>query len=155
MAAALEAACALPPPSLVAPSIPAAGADADFDARLADRQFGNPLSLVMAGVIARDRGPHGALALRRLDIARMFGARELDRLAALAESRGLNGDTVRYIIAFNGLAGGLRVNDLRNTLANELAASQRSTNLDGLLPLLEQELPWDGEIETVTKSRVW
>jgi hypothetical protein len=88
MTAAFEAASALRPPPTTLPGIPAAGADADFDARLADRQFGNPLNLVMAGVIARDRGPRAALALRRLDAARKLSGRELDRLAKLAESRG-------------------------------------------------------------------
>ena len=37
-------------------------------------QFGNPLNLVMAGVIALDRGPQAALALRRLDAARQIAA---------------------------------------------------------------------------------
>ena len=141
MPAAFEAASALRPPPTALPGVPAAGADAHFDARLADHQFGNPLNLVMAGVIARDRGPRAALALRRIDAARRLGGRELDRLAALAESRGLNGDTMRYIVAFNGMAGGLSLDRLRQTLADELAASQRMANLDVLVPVLEQELP--------------
>jgi hypothetical protein len=143
MAAALEAACALRPPPPPAPKIPAACEDANFDARLADRQFGNPLALVMAGVITRDSGPRAALALRRLDAARYLGRRELDRLAALAESRGLNGDTMRYIVAFNGLAGGLPLAGLRKTLADELIASQRTAEIDVLLELLQQELAID------------
>lgn len=141
MTAAFEAASALRPPPTTLPGIPAAGADAHFDAHLADRQFGNPLNLVMAGVIACDRGARAALALRRFDAARKLGGRELDRLAKLAESRGLNGDTMRYIVAFNGLAGGLLLDRLRQTLADELAASQRMANLDVLVPVLEQELP--------------
>jgi hypothetical protein len=141
MPAAFEAASALRPPPTALPGVPAAGADAHFDARLADHQFGNPLNLVMAGLIARDRGPRAALALRRIDAARRLGGRELDRLAALAESRGLNGDTMRYIVAFNGMAGGLSLDRLRQTLADELAASQRMANLDVLVPVLEQELP--------------
>jgi len=95
----------------------------------------------MAGVIARDRGPSAALALRRLDAALELGRRELRRLADLAESSGVVGDTIRHIVAFNGLAGGLRLNGIRETLADELSASQRLANLDALLPLLEQELP--------------
>jgi hypothetical protein len=83
MTAAFEAASALRPPPTALPCVPAAGADADFNARLAHRQFGNPLNLVMAGVIARDRGAHAALALRRLGAARKLGGRELDRLAKL------------------------------------------------------------------------
>ncbi len=52
----------------------------DFDRRLPQPQFGNPLNLVMAGVIALDRGPHAALALRRLDAARQIARRELRRV---------------------------------------------------------------------------
>ncbi len=140
MTAAFAAASALRLPPTGLPGIPAKGADTHFDSRLADHQFGNPLNLVMAGVIARDRNPHAALALRRLDAARKLGTRELYRLAALAESRGLNGETMRYIVAFNGLAGGLPLDRLRHSLADELAASQRVANLDVLVPLLEQEL---------------
>ncbi len=152
MTAAFEAAVALRPPPTALPGVPAAGADADFDARLADHQFGNPLNLVMAGVIARDRGPRAALALRRLDAAREVGGRELKRLAKLAESRGLKGDTMSYIVAFNGLAGGLPFEGLRKTLADELAASQRSADLDALLPLLEQELPSRAETKTPVRQ---
>jgi tetratricopeptide (TPR) repeat protein len=148
MTAAYKAACDLRPPPSSVPSIPAEGEDADFDARLADRQFGNPLSLVMAGVIAHDRDPRAALALRRLDAAWEFGGRELDRLANLAESRGLDRDTMRYIVAFNGLAGGLPLDGLRKTLSDELLASQRMANTDVLSELLEQELP--SRIETTT-----
>jgi hypothetical protein len=107
MIAALQTACVLRPAEPPVSTIPVAGADADFDARLKQDQFGNPLNLVMAGVIARDRGARNALALRRLDAARRLGRRELERLAALAESRGVGGDSMRYIVAFNGLAGGL------------------------------------------------
>jgi len=143
MAAALEAACALRPPPPPAPIIPAVGQDANFDIRLADRQFGNPLALVMAGVIARERGPRRALELCRLDAARYLGRRELDRLAALAGSRGLGGDTMRYIVAFNCLAGGLPLAGLRKTLADELVASQRTADIDVLAELIQQELPVD------------
>lgn len=51
-------------------------------------------------------------------------------------------------MAFKSLAGGLRLNSLRETLADELAASQRTANLDLLLPLLEQEFPTRFEAET-------
>ncbi|MGH6803293.1 MAG: tetratricopeptide repeat protein, partial [Methyloceanibacter sp.] len=115
----------------------------------------------MAGVIARDRGPRAALALRRLDAARQLGAHELDRFAALAESRRLDGDTMRYIVAFNGMVGGLQIADLRKTLADELAASHRTANLDVLLALLEQELPsrmanlgWVLEQELPSRSEI-
>jgi hypothetical protein len=141
MAKALEAACTLRPPPPPLPSVPTAGVDAVFDAHLAGSQFGNPLSLVMAGVIARDCGARRALALRRLDAARELGARELERLEKLAESRGLYRDTMRHVVGFNGLTGGLPLDGLRKILADELATSHREANLDVLVSLLEQELP--------------
>jgi hypothetical protein len=108
--------------------MPATDEDPDFDRRLGEPQFGNPLNLVMAGVIALDRGPRGALALRHLDAARQLGRRELRRLADLAESRGVGSDAARHIIAFNGLAGGMPLANLRKTVAEELGASKRSVH---------------------------
>ena len=55
---------------------------------------------------------------------------------------------MRYVVAFNGLADGLLFEGLRETLADELTQSQRSANLDVLLPLLEQEFPSRVEAET-------
>ncbi len=100
----------------------------------------------MAGVIALDRGPQGAMALRHLEAARQLGRRELDRMAALAESRRESGDAMRHIVAFNGLVGGIPVAHLRQMVADELAASHRSAGLDALLTQLEQELPPRSEL---------
>jgi tetratricopeptide (TPR) repeat protein len=123
------------------PQIPPKGENSDFDAILAKPQFGNALNLVMAGVIALDRGPQGALALRRLDVARHLARRELRRLEELARSRQV-GDEMRHTIAFNGLAGGIPLAQLRKTVADELLISHRSTDqLSALLTLLQQELP--------------
>jgi tetratricopeptide (TPR) repeat protein len=123
------------------PQIPGAEQDPDFDRALAQPQFGNPLALVMAGVIALDRGPEAALALRHLEAARRLGRRELDRFATLAQSRRINGNAMRHIIAFNELAHGIPISELRTSVADELTASQRSADLDSMLALLEQELP--------------
>jgi hypothetical protein len=142
MTAALQAACELRPRTPASTLIPPCGAEADFDRRLAQAQFGNPLNLVMAGVIALDRGPQAALALRRLDAARQIARRELRRLADLARSRHIGNDTMRHIVAFNGLAGGLPIADLGKTIAEELAVSGRPTDrISEIVELLEQEFP--------------
>ena len=141
MTAALQAAQALRPEAPTSADVPGPGADPAFDARLAHPQFGDPLSLVMAGVIALDRGPQGALALRRLDAARQLGKRELARLAAMAGVDPHDQAAMRHMVAFNGLIGGLRINCLRQTVATELASSQRQADLDALLSVLQQELP--------------
>jgi tetratricopeptide (TPR) repeat protein len=141
MAAALQAARELRPGASTVPPIPVTDEDPDFDRRLAQPQFGNPLNLVIAGVIALDHGPGGALALRRLDAARQIARRELRRLTDLARSRYIGEDEMRHIVAFNGLAGGLPIAGLRQMVADELAATHRSTNhLSELLVLLQQEL---------------
>jgi tetratricopeptide (TPR) repeat protein len=141
MAAALQAARALRPAPSSRSEIPAKGEDPDFDRRLAEPQFGNPSALVIAGVMALDRGLRNAMARRHLEAARLLGRRELDRIAALAESRRVSVDAMRHIVAFNGLVGGIPVAHLRQTVADELDASYRSANLDGAVRLLEQELP--------------
>ena len=143
LAAALQAARELRAEASGWTSIPARDEDADFDRRLRQPQFGNPLNLVMAGVIALDRGPHAALALRRLDAARQIARREFDqRLKPLARSRQISEDSIRHIVAFNGLAGGLPIAGLRKSVADELAASRRPTDrLSEIVELLEQEFP--------------
>ena len=120
-------------------AIPAAGADAGFDAALAGARFGNPLSLMMAGVLALDRPPREALALRRLDAARHLAARELRRLGDLAGAG--NAAAMRHLAAFNGLAGGLAIAGLRETLAGELAAAGIAGDAARVATLLQQELP--------------
>jgi hypothetical protein len=142
MAAALQAARKLRPGASDPAPIPAKDEDVDFDRRLTEAQFGNPLNLVMAGLIAVDRGPQAALALRRLDAARQIARRELRRLTELSRTRQIGDDQMRHVVAFNGLAGGLPIADLRMSVADELAASRRSTDrIDPLMTLLQQELP--------------
>jgi tetratricopeptide (TPR) repeat protein len=121
--------------------IPPAGEDQDFDEALAQPQFGNPLALVMAGVIALDQGPRAALALRHLEAARRIGHRELGRFAALAQTRGVSRDVICHIVAYNELADGIPIAELRESVAKELATRARSADADVILPLLQQELP--------------
>jgi hypothetical protein len=142
VSAALQAARELRPEATSDRGIPAMDEEPDFDRRLTEPQFGNPLNLVMAGVIALDRGPQAALALRRLDAARGIARRELRRLTDLARTRQVGDDEMRHMIALNGLAGGLPIAELRKTVADELAATRRSADhLSELLTLLQQELP--------------
>jgi tetratricopeptide (TPR) repeat protein len=141
MATALEGARDLRAMSSDSLKIPQADEDPDFDRALAQPQFGNPLALVMAGVIALDHGARVALALRHLEAARGLGRRELDRFAALAQSRRISSNAMCHIVAFNEFANGIPVAGLRKSVVEELAASQQSVDLDAVLALLEQELP--------------
>ena len=120
-------------------AIPAAGADSDFDAQLGQSRFANPLSLVMAGLIARERGPRAAVALRRLDAARHLARRELDRFALLAGED--QAPAIRHLVAFNGLLGGAPLASLNERLAAELEAVRLTGDVGRLAELLRQELP--------------
>jgi tetratricopeptide (TPR) repeat protein len=142
MEAALQAARELSPGALAGVEVPAKNADPILDRRLAQSQFGNPLNLVMAGLIALERGSQAAVTLRRLDAARQIARRELRRLADLARSRQIGEDEIRHMVAFNGLTAGLPIADLRKTIVDELTTSHRSTeHLGELLSLLQQEFP--------------
>ena len=139
---ALQAAHELRTEPSSSPPIPARNEDAVFDRHLAQGQFGNPLNLVMAGVIALDRGPQAALALRRLDAARQIARRELRRLTDLAGTRQIGEGEMRHVVAFNGLAGGLPIADLRKNVADELTMSRRPMDrMSEVVRLLEQEFP--------------
>ncbi len=122
--------------------IPPAGTRPDLDRALAGSRFGNPLNLVMAGVVAPYRGVGAALSLRRLDAAQYLAARELARFERVAKASHLSGIAMCHAVAFNALAGGLPVAGLPGTLAAELAAAGLEVGgAATLATLLEQELP--------------
>ena len=95
----------------------------------------------MAGVIALHHGARAALALRHLETARRLGRRELDRFAALAQTRGVGRDVICHMVAYNELADGIPIAQLLESVATELATRARSADADIILPLLQQELP--------------
>jgi len=123
------------------PRIPPPGQDNGFDRALTAPRFGNPLNLVMAGIIACDQSPLGALGLRRLDAAGKLAERERQRLATLARARNINQPVIQHIVAFNGLAGGLPVADLPDLVAGELTAWGTPSDPQAIAALLDQEFP--------------
>jgi hypothetical protein len=124
-------------------AVPVPGADATFDRLLAMPRFGNPLNLVMAGVIARDQTPLGALGLRRLDAALRLAKRELERLEreGAAEDKRIAKHVIRHIAAFNGLVGGLPMDGLPGRVAAELAAWGPPADAQAVAGLLAQQFP--------------
>jgi tetratricopeptide (TPR) repeat protein len=123
------------------PRIPPPDQDNRFDRALAAPRFGNPLNLVMAGIIACDQSPLGALGLRRLDAAGKLAERERQRLATLARARNITQPVIQHIVAFNGLAGGLPVADLPDLVASELTAWGTPSDPQAIAALLDQEFP--------------
>ncbi|MCG7535499.1 tetratricopeptide repeat protein [Pseudoalteromonas sp. OOF1S-7] len=152
LCAALNAAQALVP-NPQASAIPEAGEQPDFDTALADPQFGNPLALVMAGILCRDMSPRAALSLHYLAAAEKLAQREIDRFY---KCFGEGGDATKlaHCLCFHLLCGGLRVADMRQTLSAELVAmGWHSPGLDKELLALQQAFaPAEDAGETVRLS---
>jgi tetratricopeptide (TPR) repeat protein len=139
LCAARQAALDLRPAGAASPVVPAAGDDPAFDRALAEPRFGNPLNLVMAGVIACEKPAHGALGLRRLDAAAKLADRERGRLGVMAMAEGIAEPVIHHIVAFNGLAGGLPLDDLPRVVGEELAAWGTAADARAVAGLLAQE----------------
>ncbi|WP_052713335.1 tetratricopeptide repeat protein [Pseudoalteromonas rubra] len=121
--------------------IPEPGEQPDFDTALADPQFGNPLALVMAGILCRDMSPRAALSLHYLAAAEKLAQREIDRFY---KCFGEGGDATKlaHCLCFHLLCGGLHIADMRQTLSAELIAmGWNSPSLDKELPALQQAFP--------------
>src|SRR5262249_27149588 len=76
---------------------PEAGADAEFDRLLHHEKWsGDPLFLMMAGLVAATHGIDNALSLNRADLAAIIAQRELDRIGAIAASAGIDAGNREY-----------------------------------------------------------
>jgi hypothetical protein len=70
---------------------PELGADAEFDRLLRGEKWsGDPLFLMMAGLVAGTDGVKNALALTHTDLATKIAQRELDRIGSIAAGRRRN-----------------------------------------------------------------
>ena len=71
-----------------APAIPAEGADATFDLRLADKAqpWGEPLFLIIAAAATAELGLGQALALSRTELARFAAHKEWSRISRIADA---------------------------------------------------------------------
>ncbi|QTL37949.1 tetratricopeptide repeat protein [Pseudoalteromonas viridis] len=140
LCAALNAVQALVPYPQVS-AIPEAGEQPDFDTALADPQFGNPLALVMAGILCRDMSPRAALSLHYLAAAEKLAQREIDRFYKCF-GEGADATKLAHCLCFHLLCGGLRIADMRQTLSAELVAmGWHSPGLDKELQALKQAFP--------------
>jgi len=131
------------------PSPPSTGANAEFDRRLADDRLENePLFLLMAGIVAADRGAPAALALGRIELAKEMAAMERARLARLGASRGLpaDGDLIAHLGACATLQRGCDLATAKTMVAQEVAAMGFSSTLstDRLVDVLAEALPAQG-----------
>lgn len=122
------------------------GEDQAFDHRLADDRLENePLFLMMAGIVAVDRGAPAALALGRVELAEKMADSERFRLACLGASRGLppDGDLIAHLAACVTLQRGCGLIAAKALAKEEMAALGFSSPLSGdrLVDLLAEALP--------------
>ncbi|HEU0097288.1 MAG TPA: tetratricopeptide repeat protein [Allosphingosinicella sp.] len=125
---------------------PAPGEDAAFERRIADDRLENePLFLMMAAVVAIDRGTSRALALSRLELARSIAELERGRLKRFGLSRGLDpdGDLIAHLAACATLQRGCAFAAAKTMVIQEMEAMGFTAPLSAekLAMLLAEALP--------------
>ncbi|MGH9648048.1 MAG: tetratricopeptide repeat protein [Bryobacteraceae bacterium] len=100
-----------------APKVPAPGADAQFDHRIDEPLWGDPLTLMMAGLTAMETGLAEAMALGRTDLAFRLAKRELGRVERFAH--GASTRLMEHMAAYVTLCGGLSRQELREACKTE------------------------------------
>jgi tetratricopeptide (TPR) repeat protein len=129
--------------------VPPSGDDPEFDRRLRDEKWaGDPLFLMMAGLVAAETGINNALALNRTDLATMIAQRELDRIGRIAASRGVDardqqhpGFAARHMAVLATLAQGITLADVRKLTQHELDVLGSSADLNNVIDALRNALP--------------
>jgi hypothetical protein len=108
---------------------------------------GDPLYLMMAGLVAAKAGVRGALALSRVDLALSMGRNELDRLGRIGAARGVDKThrfpcaSVRHMAAVATLLQGLTLGEARELAARESVALRSHAALDATIAALTDALP--------------
>jgi tetratricopeptide (TPR) repeat protein len=106
-----------------APVVPAAGADEWFDRRIDEARWGDPLTLMMAGVTALDTGLPAAMALGRADLAFRLAERERERVERFGG--GAPRRLMEHMAAYVTVSGGLSREELRRAAKAESEATGR------------------------------
>jgi tetratricopeptide (TPR) repeat protein len=138
-------------------SAPAIGTDPAFDKRLRDEKWaGDPLFLMMAGIVAGEIGFENALSLGSTDLVTNIARRELDRIAqmALPSGNGAHGRRQSGLLAKHGavlatLAQGLSLADARLLIADEAVRLGSSEDINEIIMALSDTLPSSGELRGI------
>ena len=102
---------------------PAAGSDPAFDRQLGELTWGGePLFLMMAGLLAKDAGIGAVLALGRTDLAFELADRELARIARLGKANGIDADFLLVMAGHATLCRGLDAAAIRRAVPVEQTA---------------------------------
>ncbi len=135
---------------LAVPALPVPGADAQFDALLANdsRLENEPLFLMMAAIVGLQRGAASALALGKPELAAYQASTERERLVRLAEARGLDGskDLLLHAAACITLQRGCSASALMTMLKEESAAMELGQPSAAVAKLLREAMPERGEM---------
>jgi hypothetical protein len=102
------------------PPVPAAGVDAWFERKIAEPEWGDPPTLMMAGLTALDTGLVDALALARADLALRLAGRECDRVERFG--KGAPVGLMEHMAAYVTVSGGLSREELRQASKTESEA---------------------------------
>jgi tetratricopeptide (TPR) repeat protein len=132
---------------------PALGADAEFDRLLRDEKWsGDPLFLMMAGLVAGTDGVKNALALTRTDLATKIAQRELDRIGSIAAGAGIDsnkrrlpGLLARHMAVLATLSQGLTLADARTLVEEESQRLGSSADINTTVAALRDGLPGAGD----------
>jgi tetratricopeptide (TPR) repeat protein len=131
---------------------PEAGADADFDRRLAELTWGGePLFLMMAALLSKQSGFANVLALARDDLALQMADREITQIERIAKAHNVSPSFARHVAAVATLHQGLDRKRALEVISEEksvLAAdgADRNATLSALIEVLPRP---DGGIDTV------
>jgi len=136
-------------PELTAPAL---GADPEFDRLLREEKWaGDPLFLMMAGLVAAEVGVKDALTLTRADLATNVAQRELDRIGGISAGAGIDanrryrGLLARHVAVLATLAQGLSLGDARQLLEEEKGRLNSSADVNATLEALRDALPAGSE----------
>jgi hypothetical protein len=127
---------------------PEIGADAEFERALGTRKWGgDPLFLMMAGLVAARAGVSAALSLSRADLADEMAKVELDRIGRLGAALGIDraasppGRFLRRMAALATLVQGGTAAEMRALAQAEREALGAAVDLDAVVQGLREALP--------------
>jgi tetratricopeptide (TPR) repeat protein len=129
-----------------------AGADPEFDRLLRHEKWsGDPLFLMMAGLVAGTHGISNALALTRTDLATIIARRELDRIGAIAAGMGSDAGArrdlsflARHAAVLATLCQGLTLADARGLIEAEAGRLKSAADINITVAALRDGLPSTG-----------
>ncbi|MBI2304795.1 MAG: tetratricopeptide repeat protein [Chloroflexi bacterium] len=100
---------------------PGPGEDPYFDQKLATADWGEPLFLMMAGLVASRIGLSNVLTLSKTDLAFHVADREIERIEKIAESHALEPGFLTHMAAYVTLCQGLTQDEVSQAIGEERA----------------------------------